>query len=87
MNIEIEKRVINVGEKFILQKNLNPTVRSMAIEFGWSKSTIHKDVTDRLKECDINLYNEVNEILQNNKKERNIRGGEATRKKYTKTRI
>lgn len=82
MNLKIEQRVLNVGEKFVLQKEQNPTVRSIAQEFGWSKSTIHKDIVERLKECDNSLYNEVNEILQKNKEEKNIRGGDATKKKY-----
>lgn len=82
MNIKIEQRVLKVGEKFVLQKQNNPTVRSIAHEFGWSKSTIHKDVTERLQECDKSLYDEVNDIIQKNKDERNIRGGNATKKKY-----
>lgn len=81
MNIKIEKRVLQVGEKFVLQKHQDPTVRSIAHEFGWSKSTIHKDVTERLKECDESLYNEVNNIIQKNKSERHIRGGKATKQK------
>lgn len=81
MNIEIERRVLSLGEKFVLQKDKNPTVRSMAKIEKRSKSTIHKDLTERLKECDMNLYNEVNEILQKNKNERHIRGGEATKQK------
>lgn len=81
MNIRLEKRVLNFAEKFVLQKDKNPTVRSFAKEEGWSKSTVHKDLTERLKECDKSLYNEVQEILQKNKDERHIRGGEATRQK------
>lgn len=84
MNIKIEKRVLKVGEKFVLQKENNPTVRSIAYELGWSKSTIHKDVTERLKECDSSLYNEVNKILQKNKEEKHIRGGFATQKRFIK---
>lgn len=81
MNIKVEKRVLNFGEKFVLQKDKNPTVRSFAEEQGWSKSTIHRDLTDRLKLCDVSLYNQVQEILQKNKDERHIRGGEATKQK------
>lgn len=84
MNIRIEKRVLMIAEKFVLQKDNNPTVRSIASEFGWSKTTIHKDLTERLKECDITLYNEANEILQKNKEEKHIRGGKATQKIYKK---
>ena len=58
------------------------TVREAARYFGVSKSTVHKDVTQILKGVNIELYNEVKEILEINKKERHLRGGEATRKKY-----
>jgi len=81
MNIKIENRVLRHGEKFVLQKDKNPTVRSFAKEEGWSKSTMHKDLTERLKECDMGLYLEAQEIIQKNKDERHIRGGEATRQK------
>lgn len=82
MNIEIKERALNLGEKFVLQKESNPTVRSIAQQENISKTTVHKDLTERLKECNLKLYNEVNEILQKNKEERYIRGGEATRQKY-----
>lgn len=82
MNIRIEERALNVGEKFVLQKENNPTVRSIAKELGLSKSTIHKDVSERLKECNLSLYKEVQEILEKNTKERHLRGGEATKIKY-----
>lgn len=82
MNIRIEERVLNVGEKFVLQKEQNPTVRSIAKEFNVSKSTIHKDVSERLKECNLSLYKEVQEILEKNIEERHLRGGEATKIKY-----
>ena len=58
------------------------TVRAAAKHFGISKSTVHKDLAYKLKKINKNLYNEVNSILQLNKSERHIRGGEATRKKY-----
>ena len=58
------------------------TVRAVAYEFGISKSTVHKDVTLHLKNVNRPLYNKVQEILDVNKKERHIRGGEATKKKY-----
>lgn len=82
MNIRIEERALNVGEKFVLQKEKNPTVRSIAKELGVSKSTIHKDVSERLKECNLSLYKEVQEILEKNTNERHLRGGEATKIKY-----
>ena len=58
------------------------TVRQTAARYGISKSTVHKDVTQVLKSVDANLYNRVKEILEINKSERHIRGGEATRTKY-----
>ncbi len=58
------------------------TVRSTAKHYGISKSTVHKDLTDRLPQCDRLLYNQVKPILEKNKAERHIRGGMATRKKY-----
>ncbi len=58
------------------------TVRTAAKEFGISKSTVHKDVSTRLKKVNPQLYREVHRILEINKQERHIRGGIATRKKY-----
>ncbi len=58
------------------------TVRATAKKFGISKSTVHKDVSVRLKKIDPKLYEMVHNILELNKKERHIRGGIATRKKY-----
>jgi putative DeoR family transcriptional regulator (stage III sporulation protein D) len=58
------------------------TVRAAAAKFGISKSTVHKDVTDTLKRVNKDLYEEVQKILQTNKSERHIRGGEATKNKY-----
>jgi len=58
------------------------TVRQAARVFGVSKSTVHKDVSERLLELDEDLARRVREILVFNKAERHIRGGEATRRKY-----
>lgn len=58
------------------------TVRDAAKQFGISKSTVHKDVTVELRTVNYTLYNKVNDVLQKNKEERHLRGGEATRKKY-----
>lgn len=58
------------------------TVRQAANHFSVSKSTVHKDVTERLKNINVSYYFEVNEILQKNKSERHIRGGLATKHKY-----
>lgn len=75
----IEERAMEIGEYIIDKK---ATVRQTAKKFGVSKSTVHKDVTDRL--CQINpaLASEARKILNLNKSERHIRGGLATREKY-----
>jgi len=58
------------------------TVRQTASHFGISKSTVHKDLTVKLKYVNKTQYNLVKEILEINKSERHIRGGEATKRKY-----
>lgn len=58
------------------------TVRATAKKFSISKSTVHKDVTERLKNDSPELYLQVKEVLEKNKRERHIRGGLATREKY-----
>ena len=63
------------------------TVRNAAKHFKISKSTVHKDLTCKLKYLNKRLYNEVKIVLEKNKSERHIRGGEATRKKYLKIRF
>lgn len=60
------------------------TVREAAKKFGISKSTVHKDVTEKLFKINHTLYCEVAKILEINKSERHIRGGEATKRKYQK---
>ncbi|MGI6662005.1 MAG: sporulation transcriptional regulator SpoIIID [Bacillota bacterium] len=79
MNDVIWKRAIEIGE-FIGQTHA--TVRETARSFGVSKSTVHKDVTDRLPKIRPHLAKLVREVLDMNKAERHIRGGEATRRKY-----
>ena len=59
------------------------TVRDAAGRFGVSKSTVHKDLTERLYDIDRGLYGRVRDVLDRNKAERHLRGGEATRRKYT----
>ena len=81
MKSHIEERAIIVA-KYILEKNT--TVRQTAKTFGVSKSTIHKDVTERLEEINPSLAQEVKKVLEKNKSERHIRGGLATKKKYQK---
>ena len=58
------------------------TVRATARKFGVSKSTVHKDMVTRLEKINKNLYNEVRKVLDENKQQRHIRGGIATREKY-----
>lgn len=58
------------------------TVRQAASYFGISKSTVHKDLSIKLKYINSSLYNEVKKVLDLNKSERHIRGGEATKRKY-----
>ena len=60
------------------------TVREVAKKFGVSKSTVHKDITVTLKTVNKALYLQVKEVLDKNKRERHLRGGEATKKKYEK---
>ena len=61
------------------------TVRAAAKQFGVSKSTVHKDLTERLEKIDPALYQQVRQLLDRNKAERHIRGGMATRRKYKGT--
>jgi len=61
------------------------TVRTAAKHFGISKSTVHKTLTERLRQCNYPLYLQVREVLDKNKRERHIRGGMATKRKYQKT--
>lgn len=75
----VEERAARLGEYIVEQ---NATVRAAAGKFGISKSTVHKDVSKRLKYIDNTLYQKVNVVLQKNKSERHIRGGEATKNKY-----
>lgn len=79
MKSHIEERAINIA-KYILEKE--STVRQTAKVFGVSKSTVHKDVTERLGEIQPSLANEVKRVLDKNKSERHIRGGMATKLKY-----
>ena len=77
----IEERATRLAHYIIETKD---TVRSTAKKFGVSKSTVHKDVSDRLLKINPILAKEVREILDENKAERHIRGGMATKLKYLK---
>lgn len=75
----IRKRVVEICN-YILESQA--TVRQAASVFGVSKSTVHKDMTERLPGINKQLALYVKKVLDNNKAERHLRGGEATRKKY-----
>ncbi len=78
-----EERAVRAAEYIVETK---ATVRAAAKRFGVSKSTVHKDVSERLSRIDGALYREVKQILEQNKQERHLRGGEATKRKYEKQR-
>jgi len=78
--ISIEQRAVNIAHYIIDSKD---TVRGAAKKFGISKSTVHKDVSERLCKINPGLASEVREILEENKAERHIRGGMATKLKYS----
>ena len=75
----LEDRAVKLGEYIAANK---ATVRSAAKVFGVSKSTVHKDVTERLRNINVSLYNSVKKVLDINKAQRHIRGGYATKHKY-----
>ena len=75
----IRKRVVDVSLYIV---KTNATVRQAATIFGVSKSTVHKDVTERLPRINKELAEQVKKVLEVNKSERHIRGGEATKRKY-----
>ena len=80
--ISIEERAVKLAHYIIDTKE---TVRSIAKAYGISKSTVHKDLTERLEKINPALAVEVREILDENKAERHIRGGMATKLKYSQT--
>lgn len=77
----IKQRVIEVSNYMLKSKK---TIREIANQFGISKSTIHKDISERLKQIDYSLYEQVNKIIEEHKETRHIRGGESTKIKYLK---
>ena len=79
MTANLEERACKLAVYMI---ETGATVRAAAGHFGISKSTVHKDLTHRLKQYNYPLYQQVRQILDVNKQERHIRGGMATRKKY-----
>ncbi len=81
MRTNIEKRVCDLAAYIVDNQT---TVRAAAGKFGVSKSTVHKDLTERLPRINPGLYRRVRALLDINKAERHIRGGLATKKKYEK---
>ena len=79
MKGNIEERAVALAQYIIENK---ATVRAAAAKFGVSKSTVHKDLIERLPHCNPALYAQVRQLLAQNKAERHIRGGMATRRKY-----
>ncbi|MDD6207786.1 MAG: sporulation transcriptional regulator SpoIIID [Clostridiales bacterium] len=79
MKSYIEERAVEIAQ-FIIENNA--TVRQTAKKFGISKSTVHKDVTERLQVINPSLAGQTRVVLDLNKSERHIRGGMATREKY-----
>lgn len=75
----IEERALEIGS-YIIEEGA--TVRQAAKQFGISKSTVHKDVTERLEQINLRLAQQARSVLDLNKSERHIRGGMATKEKY-----
>lgn len=75
-----KERCVILAEYLVEKRS---TVRGVGSKFGISKSTVHKDITQNLKKTDPKLYIKVKDILEINKKERHLRGGEATKRKFS----
>ncbi len=84
MHGNMEERACRLAEWIIENR---ATVRAAAERFGVSKSTVHKDMTERLRQIDRLSYEKVRLILEQNKAERHIRGGNATKRKFTQQRL
>lgn len=80
----IKQRVLTIGT-YIAETNA--TVREAAALFGVSKSSVHKDMTERLEDINPGLYEKVRKVLDVNKAERHLRGGMATKEKYLKKKL
>ena len=79
MKDNLDKRACDLAVYMI---ETGATVRSAAVQFGISKSTVHKALTQQLRQCNYPLYQQVRQVLDKNKRERHIRGGMATKRKY-----
>ena len=82
MNRATDKERCEILAEYMIERGA--TVRAAAYAFSVSKSTVHKDITEKLEKIDPDLYDRVRVILEKNKSERHLRGGEATRVKYLK---
>ena len=83
MNEIIKKRVLNEANHILQTKD---TIRSTAKVFDVSKSTVHNDLSERLKKIDKNIAESINEIFQDHDRNKHIRGGQITKEKYKKER-
>ena len=83
MRDDVRLRVMQAAE-YILETGA--TVRACAVKFGVSKTTIHKDMRDRLPRMDAELCADVDAVLKRNLRERHLRGGDATRQKFRRLR-
>ena len=81
MDSVIRERTL-LGARFLLLER--STVREVAKRIGCSKSTVHKDLSERLKDIDFRLYQQVQELLEYNQQVKHIRGGESTKQRYSK---
>ncbi len=81
MENEISKRVVSEANYMIKTKD---TIRNIANKYNVSKSTVHKDLSERLKKIDSNLSKSIEDIMQEHIDIRHIRGGESTKQKYKK---
>ncbi len=79
MKEDLEERIRNVANHIL---KTHDTIRKTAKIFGYSKSTVHFDVSTRLKKLDSYLYEQTRKVLEENFAEKHIRGGEATKRKY-----
>ena len=84
MKVVFEERAIMLGQYIVENQS---TVRATAKKLGISKSTVHKDISERLQNINSRLYIDAKKVLEKNKKERHIRGGLATKNKYKMKKI
>lgn len=83
MKEDLKERILSVTNHIL---KTHDTIRGTALLYGYSKSTVHNDVSIRLQKLDYNLYTRAKKILDENFAEKHIRGGEATKKKYLEER-